>query len=228
MTEPARLSELRLAKAYVTAKTRVLSAGYGEEVVWQQRLKVESLTESEFLRECAWVILSAGMRETIVHRKFPQVSLSFFLWESARRITESAAECCRSARCHFNHRRKIEAIAEVARLISAEGFDATRRQIMRDPIATLRRFPYIGPITVCHLAKNIGVPTAKPDRHLTRLALAAGYHDVQAFCRSISEFIGDAVGVVDIVLWRFATLSRTYVTDFLSYAQAGANPVSPQ
>ncbi|MBZ5514739.1 MAG: hypothetical protein LAN62_07825 [Acidobacteriia bacterium] len=215
-----KLSEQCLAKAYIHAKMSVLSAGYADEVAWQRTVSLASLTESDLLRETAWVILSAGMRESIVRRKFPEISSSFFEWESARKIAESANACCLSALRHFNHSGKIRAIAEVAQQISSEGFQSVRLNIAADPINSLRQFPYIGPVTAFHLAKNIGISVAKADRHLSRLALGAGYDDVHAFCRSISEFVGDNVEVVDIVLWRFATLSKTYLPEFLASAHS--------
>jgi hypothetical protein len=52
------------------------------------------------------------------------------------------------------------------------------------------------------------------DRHLTRLASHAGYNDVQLFYRDISSQTGDSVPVVDIVLWRFATINENYLNFF--------------
>ena len=197
-----------LARAYMNAKSVVLSAGFGDEITWQEQVNLDSLTEQDLLRESAWVILSAGMSESIVRRRFPKISESFFWWESARNISRFSEACCRLAVQHFNHPRKISAIAEVARRIAAEGFEAIHKEILANPLVALQQFPFVGPVTVYHLAKNIGAPVAKPDRHLKRFAISFGYNDVQEFCRSISEQVGDSVQVVDIVLWRYATLTR--------------------
>ena len=67
--------------------------------------------------------------------------------------------------------------------------------------------PHIGPITKFHLARNLGLDYAKPDRHLVKIALAFGYSNVQAFCREASELTGDKIGLVDLVFWRFAVLN---------------------
>jgi hypothetical protein len=75
-----------------------------------------------------------------------------------------------------------------------------------DAIRARQQFPFIGPITSFHLAKNLGLPVAKSDRHLVRLANAVGFEDVQSMCRNISSFTGDPVPVVDIVLWRFSAI----------------------
>ena len=47
-----------LASAYIRAKLKVLAAGYAHEIIWQKNVRTEELTERDFLRECAWVILS--------------------------------------------------------------------------------------------------------------------------------------------------------------------------
>jgi hypothetical protein len=91
------------------------------------------------------------------------------------------------------------------------GFETLKEKIPSDPINFLQIFDYIGPVTVYHLAKNIGLPVAKPDRHLVRIALQENYYDVQSFCGEISRLSGDSVPVVDIVFWRFATIDNDYL-----------------
>ncbi len=69
-------TEAALAQAYLYAKKTVLNSPYGIEVLdrWREPTQI---SESEFLQELAWVILSAGMAETIVRRKFPEISKCF-------------------------------------------------------------------------------------------------------------------------------------------------------
>jgi hypothetical protein len=64
--------------------------------------------------------------------------------------------------------------------------------------------PYIGPVTWRHLAKNVGVAVAKPDRHLVRLSIALGRSSVDELCHEIAELVADPVSVVDVVLWRWS------------------------
>jgi hypothetical protein len=70
-----------------------------------------------------------------------------------------------------------------------------------------------------HLAKNLGLPVAKPDRHLVRIAGAAGYPNVDALCKDISEITQHPPSVVDVVLWRFATIQPSYLDSFTLAAQ---------
>jgi hypothetical protein len=204
-----------LAKAYLNSKQMVLAAGFGDEIIWQKNLRLDAFTEHELLRETAWVILSAGMREAVIRKKFPEISEAFFLWKSARVISDHASVCESTALKTFNHRKKIGAIIDVARRIDASGFDKMKAEIVADALGTLQKFPFIGQITVYHLAKNLGANVAKPDRHLTKLAWACGFSDVQDFCQIIAAEVGDTVSEVDIVLWRFATLLGNYLDSFV-------------
>ena len=77
---------LALAAAYMTAKERVIQSGFAHEIDWQHNVALESITESSFLREAAWVILSAGMREQVIRDKFPAISTAFRHWARAADI----------------------------------------------------------------------------------------------------------------------------------------------
>jgi hypothetical protein len=203
-----------LARAYVHAKRSVLAAGFGWEIVWQRTRPTVSLTETALLRESAWVILSAGMRETVIRSKFPALSDCFLQWRSAGDIACSSRSCFRAAMEHFGHELKIKAICTMAAIVAEKGFDTIVEEVRAAPLIALQQFPFIGPVTVFHLAKNLGIPFAKPDRHLSRLAESCGYSDTQTFCSTIAQFTGDPIDVVDIVLWRFATISSADYSGF--------------
>src|SRR2546428_340325 len=80
---------------------------------WRRRLeraphvKLDRVTEPVFLREAAWVILCAGMKETVVRSRFAQVSDAFLGWCSARGIVEARRVCRRRALSAFKNVRKI-------------------------------------------------------------------------------------------------------------------------
>lgn len=210
----------QLACAYVHAKRCVLDAGFGWEIIWQRTRQSDDMTETLLLREAAWVILSTGMREAIVRSKFPIISRAFFEWRSASQIAKHAGHCKSQAFPHFRHQAKLNAIVSVARLISRRGFEILKYEILQDPLPVLCQFPYIGPVTSFHLAKNLGLSVPKPDRHLSRMAQLFGYENVHEFCHTISGFIGDPVEVVDIVLWRFATIAGP---GYQGFAKVGAD-----
>lgn len=206
----------RLASAYVKAKTQVLAAGYGDEILWQRNVSIEAVTERTLLKECAWVILSSGMRESVVQLKFPAISEAFFHWTSAGEIVCHQERCIATALAVFCHERKIQAIAQCARIVHDTGFQPLLERLHSDTLSVLQQFPYIGPVTSLHVAKNIGFQVAKPDRHLCRLATLSGYEHPAHLCQALADYIGDPVSVVDIVLWRFATLRHDYMTSFLA------------
>jgi hypothetical protein len=215
MTSHAPVALGMLASAYVKAKIKVLTAGYAHEIIWQRNLRTEEVTECGLLRECAWVILSSGMRESVVQKKFPHISGAFLQWSSAEEIVWHHEQCVNSAFALFRHKGKIDAIAQCAEIIHQKGFAALHAELRSDPIDALQQFPYIGPATSYHVAKNIGFSVAKPDRHLCRFATLCGYGSPSDLCKALADYIGDPIAVVDIVLWRFATLQPDYMTSFL-------------
>lgn len=195
---------------YDYAKAVVIASGYGPEIEWQAGKIFESVTEEEFLSQLAWVILASGMKEAVVRAKYPGVESSFFSWDVSEILAHGNA-CCTEALASFGHRGKIHAILEGVEKVDREGWHHLKRRVSHHPISVLQEFKFIGPITSFHLAKNMGLPVAKPDRHLVRIATAVGYSDVQRFCRDLSGESGDSVPVVDIVLWRYATITSDYL-----------------
>jgi len=205
----------RLVGFYLLAKSVVLGEGFRDEVEWQDRLQFCEVGESHFLREAAWVVLSSGMRETVIRRKFAAFSIAFYDWSSARRISKHAQLCKKNASRVFAHVGKIDSIIEIARLIDSQGFEAFKGRVGTEGVAFLRSLPFIGPTTSFHLAKNIGLEVVKPDRHLLRISTLAGWSSPAELCSAISGATGDRLSVVDLVVWRYATLNPGY-RDFLA------------
>src|SRR5205814_249669 len=166
-----------------------------------------SATESTFLREAAWVVLSSGFRESVVRRVFSGVSTAFLDWCDSASIALQIDDCRNAALKSFGNRRKIDAIADIVLRVAKEGIDRIKEKISKCGLSYLQEFPFIGPVTACHLAKNIGLPTAKPDRHLVRICRSAGYTCPNDLCRVVAEYIAEPIAVVDLVLWRFYTLT---------------------
>jgi hypothetical protein len=204
----------RLVAVYMTAKESVIEAGFAAEIDWQHQLDFDAVTEQDFLRESAWVIFSSGMREAVVRAKFSAISTAFLHWESAQAVVRHSKRCRQSALSVFAHEGKVEAVLSLAEAVTQAGFEHVRRRIKEQGVAYLQCFPYLGPATSYHLAKNLGLNVVKPDRHLRRIAKQAGYPSPGAMCRKIAEVVGDKDSVVDLVLWRYATQNRKYLTTF--------------
>ena len=179
------------------------------------------MTESHVLREQAWVVLSSGMRATVVAGLFAQVSRAFCDWDAVA-IQKNPARCVTRALRAFAHEGKMNAIAANCLMLAHEGLDAWKRALVAHGPRWLTRFRYIGPVTCWHLAKNIGLDVVKPDRHLVRMVRASGTRDATSFCSLFAKMTGDRLAVVDLVLWRYATLKPDYVAEVRALKLAGA------
>jgi hypothetical protein len=201
-------------KNYIEAKDIVINSGYKHEIQWQLNLANKDFTEKDLLKEAAWVILASGFKTKIVEQFFNFISLCFFDWENADLIVNNKEYCRELALQRFNNYKKIDALINVAIYIKTNGFELVHKNIINDPMSELLKLPYIGNITVWHLMKNLGINVAKPDRHVVRIANNFGYTCIQQFCSEISKLTGDPIAVVDLILWRFATLKRDYLSHF--------------
>lgn len=200
-----------LKDAYQFAHAYVTECGFAPEIEWQSSVSLEYLTEDSFLQEYAWVVIASGMREAIVRKKFSQISECFYGWKSAELIAQNAGACVQSAMLVFRHEKKLQALASTARQIANVGFESFKTRLASDPLETLRGLGYIGPVTQYHLAKNVGIDVAKPDRHLVRISNLFGFSSVQDFCLAVANGTESKVAVVDLVFWRFATLQKAYL-----------------
>jgi hypothetical protein len=199
-----------LLVGYLLAKAAVVDAGFEAEIAWQEHAAPSDVDDETFLREAAWVILSCGMRESVVRRRFQDYSAAFLQWKSARAILRSRRKCRNAALQAFNHPAKADAILAIAEALDEIGSRALLAEVMERGVDTLFRFPYLGPATARHLLKNLGFPVSKPDRHLVRAAEWTGLGSCEELCDLISAAIGDPVQVVDVVIWRSSTLDSAY------------------
>lgn len=170
---------------YEALRQQLVDLGYHDEIRWAETVQLVS-DPLEFWREFAWVVLNSGMKN--------QVARS--IWERVRPVVEGGG----SASEAFGHKGKCAAIDSVFRNREqhlAEFLSAT------DRMEYLWGLPWIGEITRFHLAKNLGLNTSKPDRHLIRIAGAEG---VQQMCERLARLSGNRVGTVDLVLWRASNL----------------------
>ena len=212
------ITHSNLTTLYLDLKKEVVNEGYNDEIEWQNTRDLESISESEFLQESAWVILNTGMREKVIRGLFDDISEAFMNWKSADMIVQNDKSCMDSACAVFNNTRKVEAIISLCRRVSDLGISNIISSIKTDGVEYLKSFKFIGPITCYHLAKNIGLDVVKPDRHLVRIAHATKINDPLKLCLKISKATGDKISVVDLVLWRYATLNDNYVKLFKQYS----------
>ena len=194
----------------------VEQAGLLGEVAWQRETDFTEFTESDLLREHAWVALCSGFRESAVRRVFDHVSLCFCDWESAEAIVSAGEICCTTAALAFANRIKLRSVLSTARYINNIGFEDFKRSVLADPIKRLQVLPFIGPVTSWHLAKNLGLDVAKPDRHLVRVSARLGFRSADHLCRELAATTGEQAKVVDLIVWRYIADNTKQLCDLLA------------
>jgi endonuclease III len=198
---------------YYTAKHHVFEKGYFSEVYFQEKRTLEAITKSDFFREYAWVVLSSGMSEKVVTKVFPRLSLIFNNWKNPAAIHKNEKAIYKRAIRLFNNKGKITALLEMAKYLVNKSISVIIKLIQEQGVSFLMKFKFLGPATALHLAKNVGLDIAKPDRHLMRISNRFGFACTNRFCEKISNHTGDKKSVVDIILWRYATLKKNYLAD---------------
>ncbi len=195
------------------AKLCVDVNGYRPEYEYQRSIIGKPWSETDFLREYSWVVFSCGFREHVVRKWFSYISMVFFDFVSARKILRHRKECVELALSAINNAPKIDGIIETAIEIDRLGFEEFRANIYQDSTSYLKKLPYIGDITCCHLLKNLGFNVSKNDRHLKRISTQFEFAEGTAFCEHIAELTGEPVAVVDIILWRYAVIASQASSD---------------
>lgn len=172
---------------YESLHEQIIERGYGRDIAWSESVKPPT-TPQDLFSEYGWVVVSSGMKNQIAEK----------IWHRIRDALWSG----HSVESAFGHPGKAAAIQQ-----AWNDMDGVFLQFHEadDVLAWCESLPWIGPITKYHLAKNLGVNCAKPDRHLERIAKASG-DTVDGLCARLSEASGERVATVDYVIWRAANL----------------------
>lgn len=154
---------------------------------------IEKQTADNFFMEYVWVVLNAGMKE-----------------QAARGIFERFCQSIRDGNINFDiirHPTKRKAIEDTFSHYTLHFQNLQTIHGKTAQIEYLETMPWIGPITKFHLARNIGIDTVKPDRHLVRLAEQFGYNSPLEMCQVIQDNVYNTkIGTIDVILWRYCNL----------------------
>lgn len=172
---------------YLKIKQQVIDAGYANEIEWSENLQPCN-NAADFMIEYIYVICNSGMKQQIARQIFDKVMVTL-------RSSTSVSEV-------FKHEGKVKAI-QYAWIHQTRLFK--EYQEAHNKLIYLETLPWVGPITKWHLAKNLGLDVAKPDRHLQRLADRKGL-SAQEFCKRLATVTGDRIATVDYVIWRACNL----------------------
>lgn len=178
---------MRIGELFIKAHEFVIASGYEYEIEYVRGIEsLEKQTSTNFFIEYVWVVINSGMREQqargIFHRFMQKLDTSVIRHMGKRAAIEEALK---------HHE---------------EWFSQLLKE--EDKLTYLETLPWIGKITKYHLARNIGIDTVKPDRHLTRLAKKYGYDSPLEMCIDIQKMISEKLGVIDVILWRYCNLKR--------------------
>ena len=180
----------RMATYYNKIKIMIIDKGYENEIMWINNIP-NPVNKDLFFKEFSWVVINSGMKNTVAEKIFKK----FWNYNSP----DFSA---------INHPNKNKALKKVYERLDLYFLHFTKS---KNKLMFLKSLPHIGDITKYHLARNLGLNYAKPDRHLVRISNLFKYPNVQEFCKKISVLTKDPIGLVDLVLWRFATLYPNYL-----------------
>jgi len=178
---------MKIIEFYNQAKQDIIQKGYKEEIYHVESLRFEYITPLQFFDQYVFVVLSSGMKNQVAEKIF---------WNYRKNGIDA-----------IKHPLKKKAIREAEKNCKIWFKELRDKLTDKERLDFLETLPHIGKITKYHLARNLGVDCAKPDRHLVRLAERFGYSDVQQMCKEVSNITGDRIGTVDVVLWRYSNLN---------------------
>ena len=181
--------ELNAEEFYQHAKSHCISHGFQREIDIVNQRRFDNQSPTDFLYAYVYVVLNAGMKNQVAEKIYEK-----YIHKGLNAI---------------GHPGKKDAVEELENNFKTWYFKLKEIDSIQDKLDYLQTLPWIGKITKYHLARNLGIDVAKPDRHLVRLANHFNYDDPQSLCEYISTKTGDRVGVVDVVLWRFLNLNPT-------------------
>ncbi len=179
----------------------VKSRGYENEIKNFRKLKPPK-TKDEFLAEYTWVVFASGFSVEILEKKWKEIEKRFFNFnvEKIVQVVEKDPNYYKKVKMPIDNKRKINAVVEVAKIINREGFEKFL------DIEKMEELPFIGETTKFHLARNLGLDVAKPDRWMKRLAKKLGFpptvDGVNSMVKKFQLATGEKIGVIDAVLWR--------------------------
>jgi hypothetical protein len=190
---------------YEAIRAQLFVLGYKTEWEWGQSVSPPE-TADDFASQAIWVICCSGFREQAARVTEARVFRALAAGRSATEVFPSSGKGRAIDSLWVNrHRHFTEFQALLGRNAAAEEIIAW---IVR------AKLPYVGGgILRYHFAKNLGVQTVKPDRHVSRLCSVPedrppeeNFRAAMALCRPIAEATGDKIATVDLVLWRACNL----------------------
>lgn len=182
---------------FCLARNVVISQGYDGEIEWCQNRDFSRITADEFLTQYRFAVFSSSGLNYKVAKKIEAA------FDTANKAGPNAFET-------IPNRRMREAIVFMYPRYREVFRDLKLLKTDAEKITFLQGLKQIGPKESRHLARNLGIDCCKPDRHMDRLAEHWGYANPDAMCTTIQKFEDERLGVIDVILWRYCTLTGEY------------------
>jgi len=173
---------------YANAREYCIKAGYQWEIDVVQNRYFKDTDSIAFLEAYVFCVFNVGMKNQIAEKMFEKFC---------------AAECNPEV---IGHPYKRKAISTALDEFPKWWASLLNCSTDMERVEFLDTLPMIGAKTKYHLARNLGMDVAKPDRHLVRLMTKFQFDDVQEMCKYVANITGDRIGTVDVILWRFSNL----------------------
>jgi len=196
LTEDSLIKVFQKAERYVQLHFSE-DIDYSIEAIHPGTLKC--MTKKDFYLQYAYVVYNCGFRNSVVVAKWPRLREAYRDFHTVY-VSKYPAQVYSEAIEIIAHKSKTKAIVDAARTIRALDWPSFKEAV-KDDFMTLKRFPFIGDVTVYHLARNMGVDTIKPDVHLRRMAARYGL-DPFTMCNRIHEETGLTLHMIDTIIWR--------------------------
>ena len=188
-----QIAQDKLLQFYYDAREEVIKAGYQWEIDVVENRTFDQIRPIDFIHEYVFVVMSAGMKNQVA------VKMAKRYWtEGIDTVKHSGKKKAIEKMTEYIHDEK-----EISYVVF---FNKLKSLNDVQKLELLAELPWIGGITKYHLARNLGIDVAKPDRHLVRLAKEYDFDDVQEMCDYVAHRTGDRIGTVDVVLWRYSNL----------------------
>lgn len=189
------------------AKSEIIQKGYQWEIDIVNNNDWQKTDVEKFHREFVWVVCSTGISN-----------------KAAMSMTKDFWDLNQNPMVIKHNGKRLAIIKSISEHVIwfNEWKQFCFAGMFQHAIDSLGNLPFIGDVTKYHLARNLGMDCAKPDRHLERLAIHYSFggerktkskiydKEVNAMCRYISKETGDKIGLVDLVLWRWCNLNPKY------------------
>lgn len=183
------------------------SEGIKEQIEYFRSLYPGWCNDQEFLGEVAWVIYNSGMKNTVIGQKWPGIKKAFWGFNPDL-IVLTKKKSIKDALRVISHEGKASAVVATAQKVIQDKPIRKKLKSMteEEALAYFQTYPFVGPVTKYHLARNCGFDVVKPDLHMERLTDYLGYGTPDKMVFEIAKFSGERKGVIDYVLWQWLSL----------------------